>query len=130
MFGSSGPTYWFCKDVLSFAGCLVGGGSSVNGGLYWYPAGQDFESGRGWPASWATFSTALATVKSRLPSTDNPSTDGKRYLEEVFPIMSSMLKPIGFTNITLNDNPNQKDHAFGYSSYNVSLFTVISTAFI
>jgi len=32
--------------------------------------------------------------------------------------MTSILSPLGFTNITLNNNPSQKDHAYGYSSYN------------
>jgi len=32
--------------------------------------------------------------------------------------MGQMLSPLGFTNITLNDNPSFKDHAYGYSAYN------------
>jgi cellobiose dehydrogenase (acceptor) len=30
MFSASNP-YWWCKDVTEFAGCLVGGGTSING---------------------------------------------------------------------------------------------------
>ena len=85
---------------------------------------MDFSTDRGWPSSWGGYTDALETVKGRLPSTDNPSTDGKMYLNEVFPVMESILRPIGFTNITLNDNPAQKDHVFGQSAYNVrSLFS-------
>jgi len=29
-----------------------------------------------------------------------------------------MLSPLGFSNITINDNPSSKDHVYGYSSYN------------
>ncbi len=56
----------------------------------------------------------------RLPSNDDTSPDGVRYLEQVFGVMSNVLTPMGFQNITLNSNPNFKDHAFGYSAYNVS----------
>ena len=59
-------------------------------------------------------------LKQRLPSSDNTSPDGIRYLEQVMPVMQDVLEPIGFQQITLNDNPSFKDHAFGYSAYNVS----------
>ena len=36
------------------------------------------------------------------------------------PVMQQVLEPIGFSQITLNDNPESKDHIFGYSAYNVS----------
>lgn len=38
------------------------------------------------------------------------------------PVMSQMLTPLGYANITLNSNPNYKDHVFGYSAYNVCVF--------
>lgn len=57
----------------------------------------------------------------RLPSSDNTSPDGIRYLEQTMPVMQSILDPMGFNQITINDNPNYKDHVYGYSAYNVSL---------
>lgn len=36
------------------------------------------------------------------------------------PVMQQMLGNLGFSQITLNDNPEFKDHAYGYSAYNVS----------
>ena len=59
-------------------------------------------------------------LMQRLPSSDNTSPDGIRYLEQTVPVMQSILDPIGFQQITLNDNPSFKDHAYGYSAYNVS----------
>ncbi|KZS87659.1 cellobiose dehydrogenase [Sistotremastrum niveocremeum HHB9708] len=115
----SGNTYWFCKDVNSFAGCLVGGGSSINGGLYWYPTDADYSAANGWPTSWTNnFNTYTALLKSRLPSTDNPSPDGIRYLEQTYPVMQSILNPMGYQAGTINNNPNFKDHVYGYSAYN------------
>ena len=77
-------------------------------------------------------------LMQRLPSTDNPSPDGIRYLNQTVSnktqsvmsamthyifvkmgVMQQLLDPLGFNQITLNDNPNQKDHAYGWSAYNV-----------
>ncbi|EJD04707.1 cellobiose dehydrogenase [Fomitiporia mediterranea MF3/22] len=118
MFGSSGPTYWFCKDINTFAGCLVGGGTSINGALYWYPTSEDFSTARGWPSSWTNIGPYSAKLMARLPSTDNPSPDGVRYLDQTMGVMQQILNPMGFSQITLNDNVEFKDHAYGYSAYN------------
>ncbi|EKM53326.1 uncharacterized protein PHACADRAFT_259608 [Phanerochaete carnosa HHB-10118-sp] len=109
--------FWWCKDVTVFAGCLVGGGTSVNGALYWYPNTQDFSSSVGWPSSWENHTPYTSMVQARLPSTDHPSTDGERYLEQTFGVMSQLLSGQGYSNITINDNPNYKDHVYGYSSF-------------
>jgi cellobiose dehydrogenase (acceptor) len=31
--------------------------------------------------------------------------------------MQKILNPVGYTNITINSNPNFKDHSYGYSTY-------------
>ncbi|KAF8958430.1 hypothetical protein BDZ97DRAFT_1906522 [Flammula alnicola] len=108
MFTDSNP-FWWCKDITVFAGCLLGGGTAINGALYWYPTTSDFSAAAGWPSSWANHAPYTAKVTARLPSTDHPSTDGQRYLEQVS------------INITINDNPNYKDHVYGYSAYDVFL---------
>jgi hypothetical protein len=59
-------------------------------------------------------------MKARLPSTDAPSTDGKRYLMQSFDVAAALLKGQGYTQRTINDEPDAKDHSFGYSAYNVS----------
>jgi cellobiose dehydrogenase (acceptor) len=56
---------------------------------------------------------------ARIPGTDHPSTDGKRYSFEAMTIMQQMLQSQGYTQITINDNPNFKDHAYGYPAYSV-----------
>ncbi|TFK97716.1 cellobiose dehydrogenase [Pterulicium gracile] len=116
MFSDPNP-WWWCNDIDVFAGCLVGGGTAINGALYWYPPGSDFDTKAGWPASWSDYATHLEKMKARLPSTDSPSPDGKRYLPETFNVVSQLLKAQNYNNITLNDNPNYKDHAFGWTSF-------------
>lgn len=84
------------------------------------PDDNDFATARGWPSSWTNHEPFTQKVAARLPSTDIPSPDGKRYLEQTFPVMQSILNPIGYHNITINNSPNSKDHVYGYSAYNVS----------
>ncbi|TRM59052.1 cellobiose dehydrogenase [Schizophyllum amplum] len=110
-------SFWWCKDVTTFAGCLVGGGTEVNGALYWYPTDLDFSTANGWPSDWTNHNPYTNKLKQRLPSTDAPSTDGKRYLTQVYDVVGELLKPLGFRSITINDDPNSKDHVYGYSAF-------------
>lgn len=87
--------------------------------LYWYPTYNDFSSAAGWPASWNNHGPYTAKLTARLPGTDHPSTDGKRYLEQTFDVASQLLRVQGYTNITINSNPDFKDHVFGYSEFAV-----------
>ncbi|KDQ52894.1 carbohydrate-binding module 1 protein [Jaapia argillacea MUCL 33604] len=116
MFSDSNPFYW-CKDINVFAGCLVGGGGSVNGALYWYPPDSDFAAANGWPTGWQNHQPYTSNVTARLPSTDHPSTDGNRYLEQSFNVTSQLLNVQGYRQITINDSPNSKDHVYGYSAF-------------
>ncbi|EIW75667.1 cellobiose dehydrogenase [Coniophora puteana RWD-64-598 SS2] len=116
MFTDTDPWYW-CKDITVFAGCLLGGGTSVNGALYWYPTDQDFSTANGWPASWTNHGPYTSKMTQRLPSTDHPSTDGDRYLEQLEPVVAQLLQDQGYSQITINDSPNSKDHVFGYSAF-------------
>ncbi|KAJ3567244.1 hypothetical protein NP233_g6490 [Leucocoprinus birnbaumii] len=109
MFTDSNP-FWWCKDVNSFAGCLLGGGTSINGALYWYPTETDFSTAAGWPSSWTNHQPYTDKMTARLPSTDHPSTDGKFYMNAVSNVVASLLEPQGYSNITINNNPNYKDH--------------------
>ncbi|KAK0199858.1 hypothetical protein DFS33DRAFT_1399343 [Desarmillaria ectypa] len=116
LFSDSNP-FWWCKDVNTFAGCLVGGGTSINGGLYWYPADSDFSTTQGWPSSWGNHAPYTAKLKQRIPSTDHPSTDGLRYLEQTMNVTATLLRSQGYRQVTINDDPNSKDHVYGYSAF-------------
>ncbi|KAG8779426.1 hypothetical protein FRC12_024285 [Ceratobasidium sp. 428] len=118
MFGATNQ-YWWCDDVTTFAGCLIGGGTAINGLLYWYPTDAEYSTTNGWPSGWQTISPYLNKLKARLPSTDTPSTDGKRYLTQVFDVVKSILDKQGYNQYTINDSPNSKDHVYGHPSYYV-----------
>ena len=117
---SGNNIYWWCKDVNYFAGCLIGGGTAVNGALYFIPTDDDFSTTNGWPSGWQgqTLETGRSSLLARLPSTDIPSPDGKRYLDETYSVTEQILKPLGYSNITINSNVNWKDHAYGHPAYN------------
>ncbi|TFK46999.1 the flavin domain of cellobiose dehydrogenase [Heliocybe sulcata] len=99
LFNDPNPWYW-CNDITFFAGCLLGGGAEVNGALYFYP--RDLYTDK---------------VATRLPSTDHPSTDGKRYLEQSHDVVAQLLNTQGYSSITINDEPESKDHVYGYSPF-------------
>ena len=60
-------------------------------------------------------------MSARLPSTDQPSTDGKRYLEQSSTVMGQLLNSQGYTQTTINDNPGSKEHVYGFSAYDVCI---------
>ncbi|KAJ7358420.1 hypothetical protein DFH08DRAFT_442081 [Mycena albidolilacea] len=109
--------YWWCNDISVWAGCLIGGGGSINAGLYWYASDSDFSLASGWPAGWQNHAPYTAKVSARLPTTDHPSTDGLRYLEQSSTVMGQLLGSQGYTQTTINSNPNAKEHVYGFSSY-------------
>ena len=94
--------------------------------LYWYPNSNDFSTSNGWPSGWQNYQPYLDDVTARLPSTDHPSTDGLRYLEQSFNVTQQLLEGQGYSQITINDNPNQKDHAYGYAAFDVNIFPTLS----
>ena len=144
MFQDNNP-FWWCKDINVFAGCILGGGTAINGGcvsrlllrlqsshytaisLYWYPPDSDFAPANGWPESWKNHQAHTNKLKQRIPSTDRPSTDGKRYLEETYSVVERLLRPIGYRDAVINDYPNFKEKVFGYSAFSVCSFQLSPT---
>ncbi|KDQ11149.1 hypothetical protein BOTBODRAFT_190091 [Botryobasidium botryosum FD-172 SS1] len=116
---SGRDTFWFCKDVSSLVGCLIGGGTSVNAALYWFSPDRDWGTISGWPSGWsaADLAPAQAKLKARIPGTDNSSPDGVRYLEQVYTLLSQVLVKTGYQRITINSSPNSKDKIYGYSTF-------------
>lgn len=87
--------------------------------LYWYPTDAEFATSNGWPSGWQTPNAYVEKVKARLPSTDTPSTDGKRYLDQVYDVVKSLLDKQNYSGITINSNANAKDHVYGHPAYYV-----------
>lgn len=106
-----------CTDTDQMAGCVLGGGTAVNAGLWWKPYTLDWDYN--FPTGWKSADMAAATqrVFSRIPGTDHPSMDGKRYYQQGFEVLAGGLKSAGWAEITANDVPNKKNHTFSHSPF-------------
>jgi len=108
-----------CRDVGTMAGCVLGGGTAINAGLFFKPPAQDwdmnFPAGSGWRSTDMT--AATSRVFSRIPSTDTPSQDGKRYIQESYNLMSNILGGSGWTSVTANNSPNSKHRTYAHTPF-------------
>lgn len=109
-----------CNDIDQMAGCILGGGTAVNAGLFFKPPSRDFDYN--FPAGWkaADMTPYVNKVFARIPSTDTPSTDGKRYLQEGHNVLAAGLKKSGWQQVTANQSPNKKNKVFAHTPYMVS----------
>ncbi|KAF8610371.1 the flavin domain of cellobiose dehydrogenase [Ceratobasidium sp. AG-I] len=116
---TAGVPYWWCRDLPTQGpgACIVGGGTAINSMLYWYPTDDDFATTNNWPPGWQKIAPYISKLQSRLPSTDNPSADGKRYLTQVYDVFKGVLDAQRYKSITINDQRNKKDKVYGYSAF-------------
>lgn len=61
--------------------------------------------------------SAASRVFSRIPGTDHPSMDGKLYYQQGFNVIAGGLAAAGWSNITANNVPDQKNHTFAYGPF-------------
>ncbi|KAF2124782.1 GMC oxidoreductase [Dothidotthia symphoricarpi CBS 119687] len=110
------------SDVVNaFQGCTIGGNTAINAGLFFQPPASDWDLY--FPPGWknADMQSAIAKVHAKQPFTDNPSADGKRYLQSGFEAAKQWLvSGAGYAEIGLNDNPTNISRAkvFGHPVYN------------
>ncbi|KAK3368229.1 cellobiose dehydrogenase-like protein [Podospora didyma] len=106
-----------CTDTDQMAGCVLGGGTAINAGLWFKPYALDWDYL--FPTGWKSADLQAATnrVFSRIPGTDTPSTDGKRYIQQGFDVLSRGLKAGGWSQVTPNTVPNQKNRTFANTPY-------------
>ncbi|KAF1937015.1 cellobiose dehydrogenase [Clathrospora elynae] len=106
-----------CTDIDQMAGCVLGGGTAVNAALWWKPVDIDFDYQ--FPTGWksADVKDAIDRVFKRIPGTDTPSVDGKRYKQEGFDILSGALNAGGWKSVVANDQPNQKNRTYSHSPF-------------
>nr|ADT70777.1 cellobiose dehydrogenase [Stachybotrys bisbyi] len=102
-----------CRDTDQMAGCVLGGGTAVNAGLWWKPNPIDWDYN--FPSGWKSSEMIGATnrVFSRIGGTTVPSQDGKTYYQQGFNVLSSGLKAAGWTSVSLNNAPAQKNRTYG-----------------
>ncbi|XP_014558774.1 carbohydrate-binding module family 1 protein [Bipolaris victoriae FI3] len=106
-----------CTDIDQMAGCVLGGGAAVNAALWWKPVDIDFDYQ--FPAGWKSSDVkpAIDRVFSRIPGTDTPSVDGKRYKQEGFNLLSSALGADGWKSVTANSQQNQKNRTYSHAPF-------------
>ncbi|KAK0708434.1 cellobiose dehydrogenase [Lasiosphaeris hirsuta] len=106
-----------CLDTDQMAGCVLGGGTAVNAGLWWKPNPKDWDFN--FPAGWKAADLVSATqrVFDRIPGTWHPSSDGKLYKREGFDVLASGLNKTGWTEVIPNDSPSSKNRTFGHTTF-------------
>lgn len=106
-----------CTDIDQMAGCVLGGGAAVNAALWWKPVDVDFDYN--FPTGWksADVKGAIDRVFKRIPGTDTPSVDGKRYKQEGFDVLSGALGADGWKSVVANDQQNQKNRVYSHSPF-------------
>jgi cellobiose dehydrogenase (acceptor) len=122
IFSVPGGNLTCAPDVVNaFQGCTVGGNTAINAGLFFQPPASDWDLY--FPDGWKNedMQSAINKVRSKQPSTDNPSQDGKRYLQSGFEAAKQWLVDgAGYTEVGLNDGPanHTKTKRFGHPVYN------------
>ncbi|KAI1756363.1 cellobiose dehydrogenase [Xylaria castorea] len=107
-----------CKDTDQMAGCVLGGGTAVNAGLWWKANPKDWDEN--FPAGWHDGDLKAATQKvfQRIPGTTKPSVDGKVYFSQGVNLLSSALKKGGWTAVDVpNNSPGAKNRTYGPTTY-------------
>ncbi|KAM7186733.1 hypothetical protein V8F33_011656 [Rhypophila sp. PSN 637] len=106
-----------CTDVDQMAGCVLGGGTAVNAGLWWKPHPADWDTN--FPTGWQSQDLLDATnrVFARIPGTTHPSMDGKRYLSQGFDMLGGSLDKAGWKYVVANEHPEEKNRTYGHSTF-------------
>ncbi|KAK0264834.1 hypothetical protein B0A54_07625 [Friedmanniomyces endolithicus] len=124
-----------CEDYSVMAGCVLGGGTAINAGLWWRANPADFDYN--FPAGWksADMQPAIARVFNRIPFTERPSTDGILYKPEGYNIVGGALAAAGWKNVSADTVPGEKnltfshpDHMFSHGERGGPLATYLVTA--
>ena len=106
-----------CQDTDQMAGCILGGGTAINAGLWWKPkdADWDYNFPNGWKAS--DMKAPADRVFSRIPGTRRPSQDGERYLPEGYNVISGGLEAGGWSEVNPMEEPNAKFETYTDGPY-------------
>ncbi|KAH6849701.1 hypothetical protein B0I37DRAFT_94521 [Chaetomium sp. MPI-CAGE-AT-0009] len=106
-----------CEDTDQMAGCVLGGGTAVNAGLWFKPYSLDWDYI--FPTGWKyrDVQAAVNRVLQRIPGTDAPSTDGKRYYQEGFNVLAGGLTTGGWSKVTANSAPDRKNRTFSNAPF-------------
>ncbi|KAK4501697.1 hypothetical protein PRZ48_007506 [Zasmidium cellare] len=115
------PSYnLLCNETQlnAYAACTVGGCTAINAGLFFQPPSTDFD--RYFPQKWkySDLSSAISKLRAKQPFTNNPSTDGKYYLQSGYTAAKKWLvEGAGYDEVAFNDVPNNKIEVFGHPEF-------------
>ncbi|KAF8253936.1 FAD/NAD(P)-binding domain-containing protein [Wilcoxina mikolae CBS 423.85] len=116
---SAHPDGHQCPDtpLPILAGCLLGGGTAVNSGIFIFPPAEDWD--RNFPTGWKSQDMMRATerARKRIPGTYNPSQDGKIWFPESFEVLGRMVKSMGWTEVAANQDVDWKNRAFSRTPF-------------
>ncbi|RYO74473.1 hypothetical protein DL764_010817 [Monosporascus ibericus] len=107
-----------CTDTDQMAGCVLGGGTAVNAGLWWKANPKDWDEN--FPEGWhnSDVERAQERVFSRIPGTTRPSMDGGLYMHQGVDVLSGAFEAAGWENVPEpNSAPTKKNHTFGATTY-------------
>ncbi|KAF4549314.1 Dehydrogenase-like protein [Elsinoe fawcettii] len=105
-----------CSDAPTMAGCVLGGGTAINAGLWWKPTPADFDQ---FPAGWRSQEVGQAILRTfqKIPGTYLPSKDGKSYLRQGFSAIATALSAAGWSQVDANASPASKNRVFTQTPY-------------
>ncbi|KAF4777677.1 fungal cellulose binding domain-containing protein [Colletotrichum scovillei] len=106
-----------CPDVVPMAGCVLGGGSAINAGLWFKPQSLDWDTQ--FPDGWKAKDLSAATDRAfrRVPWTDVPSKDGVLYNRQTNDLITKGLVENGWTSVKANNEPDVKRRTVSQSEY-------------
>lgn len=112
------PGTSMCSDTASTAGCVFGGGSSINALNFIHPPSRDWDT---WPAGWNSAEVAAATARlyERNSGTTQPSRDGIYYNDHAFQVVSGLVKARGWTEVDSIESPDEKHEIFSRPSWSI-----------
>lgn len=110
----------YCTDTADMAGCLLGGGTSVNAMMFVKPQDKDFDDK--WPVGWkwTDVSAAADRVWERNPGQTYASEDGKRYNDQAYGVLSQFFAGQGWAETDFIKDPNSKTDVYGHPAWNVA----------
>jgi cellobiose dehydrogenase (acceptor) len=112
---------YMCSDTGGYAACVLGGGTTVNYMVFVHPPEHDFDDNNNWPAGWKwkDIKPAAERLYKRNPGTILPSTDGKRYDQGAYTVLSKFFNKLGWKSVDMISQPNEKHQVYSYPSWNI-----------
>ncbi|KAF0695469.1 Aste57867_13712 [Aphanomyces stellatus] len=101
----------------TYVGMVVGGSSSLNGMLFFYPP-DAYVAETSWPNSVADVNGGFTEIQKHFTWTDTPSTDKKRYLQDAYNILATAFSSGGYAEVdNINTSRNAKTKTFGHPPF-------------